>query len=58
MKTTIAESFLSSCRATVGYIELFLCGNSSIMLMYVRNISEEAIKYVGNHFIYMNKQLF
>ena len=53
MRTTIAESLLSSCHATIGYIELFLCGISSIILMYVRNISEEVIKYIGSHFIYI-----
>ena len=53
MRTTIAESLLSFCRATIGYIELFLCGISSIMLLYVRNVSEEVIKYVGSHFIYI-----
>ena len=60
MRTTIAESILSSCRATIGSIELFLYGISSIMLMYVTNISEEVIKYARSHlfkYLYMNQPI-
>ena len=53
MRTTIAERFLASCCATEGYINLFLDGISCILLMYIRNIAEKLMEYIGSHVVYI-----